>query len=132
MQVGGATFCIINRYNTYSVPSSLLSLMAFKRSVSTTPRSIAFLQYSMGDLMAALKRAGCATRLLIEQRDHTTVPAHTYMQAFADFQPDLVLMIDHHRYKRPDAFVADVPMVCWIQDELPSGGLAINARTEPW
>ncbi len=89
------------------------------RVLCITSRFSTFLQHSIRDLMAALDRAGCATRLLIEQKDHTMVARHAYVEPFAEFQPDLVLMIDHHRHEQADVFIENVPYVCWIQDELP-------------
>ena len=89
------------------------------RVLFITSRYSTFLQHSTRDLAAAMERAGLRTRILIEGKDHASMARQTCMAAFAEFRPDLVVLIDHHRHERPDWFVADVPVVCWIQDALP-------------
>ena len=89
------------------------------RVLAVTSRFTTFLQHSARDLLAAFALAGCRTRLLIEPHDHALLSRQTYMEVFAQFQPDLVVMIDHHRQELPDRFPRNVPFVCWIQDDLP-------------
>jgi len=89
------------------------------RVLCVTCRYTTFLQYSTRDMIAAFERAGMATKLLIEEHDHALLARQTYMKAFAEFKPDLVFVIDHHRHEFPDRYPANVPYVCWIQDELP-------------
>jgi len=89
------------------------------RVLFITSRFTTFLQHSTRDMMAALERAGIATRLLIEEKDHSLLPKHSYLEAIADFRPDMVLVLDHHRHEYPDGFIDNLPFVCWIQDELP-------------
>ncbi len=99
------------------------------RVLCVTSRFTTFLKYSIRDTIEALRRAGLATRLLIEQDDHLTLSPHTYMESFIEFQPDLVLMIDHHRHEQPNAFLPNVPFACWIQDPLPN--LMCRRAAEP-
>lgn len=89
------------------------------RVLCLTSRHTTFLQHSARDLVAALQRAGLPTQLAIEQRDHTALAASVLMRKFAEFQPDLVVVIDHHRWEMPERFISNVPFFCWIQDELP-------------
>ncbi len=89
------------------------------RVLCITSRFTSFLKYSMRDTVDALERAGLTTRLLIEPADHLTLGPHDYLTAFLEFQPDLVLVIDHHRHEQPHALIANVPLACWIQDPLP-------------
>ncbi len=88
------------------------------RILIATSRFTTFLQHSARDLQAAFERAGCATRLVIEERDHDAVPSVGYRRVLCEWQPDLILIIDHHRHHHPDRFIDGVPLVCWIQDEL--------------
>jgi hypothetical protein len=89
------------------------------RVLCITSRFTSFLKYSMRDTVDALERAGLVTRLLIEPADHLALGPHDYLAAFIEFQPDLVLIIDHHRHEQPHAFISNVPFACWIQDPLP-------------
>jgi len=89
------------------------------RVLCVTCRYTTFLQHSTRDMMAAFERAGMVTKLLIEEHDHALLARQTYMKAFAEFKPDLVFVIDHHRHEFPDRYPAEVPYICWIQDELP-------------
>ncbi|HPD30381.1 MAG TPA: glycosyltransferase [Phycisphaerae bacterium] len=90
------------------------------RVLCVTSRFTTFLKYSMRDTVSALEGAGIRTRLLIEAQDHLILGPHAYMETFIEFQPDLVLMIDHHRHEQPNAFINNVPFACWIQDPLPN------------
>ena len=72
----------------------------------------------MRDLQAALGRGGFRTQLVVESRNHTALSGAVTMPYFKAFQPDLVILIDHHRRETPDRFIDNVPFVCWIQDEL--------------
>lgn len=101
-----------NRYASASANHPL-------RVLCMTSRHTTFLQHSTRDLMAALERAGLRAELLIEQRDYTVLTGPVCMRRFAEFRPDLVVVIDHHRHEMPDRFLQNVPFLCWIQDELP-------------
>jgi len=90
------------------------------RVLCVSCRFTTFLQHSTRDFMAALQRAGMKTRLLIEPDDHTLMTREAYMAAAAEFRPDLIFIIDHHRQEFPERYPANVPYVCWIQDELPA------------
>ena len=98
------------------------------RVLCLTSRFTTFLQHSMRDMSAALQRKEYVTRVMIEEKDYALLPAHAYLQAIAEFEPDLILMIDHHRPEYPGRFVEQVPFVCWIQDELPHLYTAEAAR----
>ncbi|MBI4579580.1 MAG: hypothetical protein HY718_07760, partial [Planctomycetes bacterium] len=89
------------------------------RVLCMTCRHTTFLRHSMCDLETALRRAGLRTKFVMESRDHTSMPGAVMMRHFKTFAPDLVLVIDHHRCEMPERFIANVPYVCWIQDELP-------------
>lgn len=88
------------------------------RVLGVTSRFTTFLQHSMRDLLAAFERAGAQTRLLIEEADHFSIPRHHFLATQADFEPDLIVVIDHHRFEYERQFLPNVPYVCWIQDEL--------------
>ena len=89
------------------------------RVLCVTSRHTTFLQHSMRDLQTALDRAGVQTRLLIEASDYTVMSGLVTLRAIQAFKPDLVVVIDHHRYEMAERIVADVPFVCWIQDHMP-------------
>lgn len=90
------------------------------RVLCVTSRFTTFLKHSMRDTAEALQRTGFRTHLLIEEADHFMLSPHAYMESFISFQPDLVLLIDHHRHEQPNAFIPNVPLACWIQDPLPN------------
>jgi len=89
------------------------------RVLLVTSRYTTFLQHATRDLKRAFDKAGLRTRMLVEPHDHALLARRTYLQAFVEFVPDLVVVIDHHRQEYPDRYPAHVPYVCWIQDELP-------------
>lgn len=77
------------------------------------------LQHSTRDADDAFRRLGCQTMVLIEPTPHHGVSRSTMRQALAEFKPDLVFQIDHHRFEHGDIFPAGLPFVNWIQDLLP-------------
>lgn len=87
------------------------------RVLGITSRYTTFLQHSMRDWLEAFARLGHTTRLLIEEADHHVLNNLAQAQTCADFQPDLIVLIDHYR-KEFSAFPADVPCVMWVQDSL--------------
>jgi len=89
------------------------------RILGVTTRYSTFLQHSTRDMMVAFQHAGARTKLLIEPHDHALLTRQTYMKALADFKPDLIFSIDHHRHEFPGRYPANVPYVCWIQDPMP-------------
>jgi Txe/YoeB family toxin of Txe-Axe toxin-antitoxin module len=84
-----------------------------------TSRFTTFLQYSMRDWLASFQRLGHQTRLLIENHDHELCSAQTIARACAEFQPDLVVIIDHYRAEF-GGVPEQIPMVMWVQDALPN------------
>ncbi|HEX4056023.1 MAG TPA: glycosyltransferase [Tepidisphaeraceae bacterium] len=84
-----------------------------------TSRFTTFLQYSMRDWLASFQRLGHQTRMIMEQHDHQACNDLTVAAACADFQPDLVVIIDHHRQELRGV-PEHVPFVMWVQDRLAS------------
>lgn len=89
------------------------------RVLGITSRYTTFLQYSMRDWLAGFEQLGHETRLVIEGKDYEVNTGLTFASACAEFQPDLVVMIDHYRseYK---GLTDSVPFVMWVQDRLPN------------
>ncbi len=89
------------------------------RILGITSRYTTFLQHSMRDWLSAFDRLGHQTRLLIEGEDYQCNNNLVFADVCGEFQPDLVLMIDHYRSEfggLPDA----APCVMWVQDMLPN------------
>ena len=102
------------------------------RILGITSRYTTFLQYSMRDWLAAFEAMGHQTKLVIESADHETMTNLVYARTCAEFQPDLVVLIDHYR-RELEGFPENVPCVMWIQDWLPNitttkAGAAQTAR----
>jgi hypothetical protein len=83
-----------------------------------TCRFTTVLKYSMRDALNALQANGCETRCLIEPNDYSGLNRGQLMFAVRDFEPDLVLMIDHTREQILPG--VDVPFLTWVQDRLPA------------
>jgi hypothetical protein len=97
-----------------------------------TSRFTTFLQYSMRDWLASFERLGHQTRLLIEEHDHEFCNPQAIAGVCAEFQPDLVVIIDHYR-KELGGVPDQVPMAMWAQDYMPNiyrreGGAAQGPR----
>lgn len=89
------------------------------RILLPTCRFSTFVRHSAGDLAAALARAGHEARILIEPDAHSNLSSIAYLRAFAEFEPDLVILFNHPRGMMGDSIPANVPYVCWVQDAMP-------------
>ena len=87
--------------------------------LGVTSRFTTFLQHSMRDWLAAFSRLGHRTRLFIEDHDHEICNGLGIAAACAEFQPDLVVVIDHYRSEL-SGIPPQVPTVMWVQDALPN------------
>ncbi|MCC6908030.1 MAG: hypothetical protein IT430_08835 [Phycisphaerales bacterium] len=103
------------------------------RVLLLTTRFSTVLQHSTRDLAAAFEQLGWATRIPIEPTAYHRNSRRNLLRHLADFQPDLVVQIDHLRHEHRGAFPPQLPFVCWIQDDLPNlmkrdAGAAIGPR----
>jgi hypothetical protein len=89
------------------------------RVLGLTSRYTTFIQYSMRDWLAAFDRLGHTTRLVLEAEDHHLFNNLAVASICVEFEPDLVVAIDHYRQSLsgiPDG----VPVMMWVQDALPT------------
>jgi len=84
-----------------------------------TSRYTTFLQYSMRDWLKSFERLGHTTRLVIEEHDHQMCNTLSIASACSQFQPDLIVIIDHYR-KELGGMPEQAPVVMWVQDALPN------------
>ncbi len=99
--------------------SAMLSSGLPLKVLGVTSRFTTFLQHSMRDWLAAFSRLGHRTRLFIEDHDHEICNGLGIAAACAEFQPDLVVVIDHYRSEL-SGIPPQVPTVMWVQDALPN------------
>jgi hypothetical protein len=78
-----------------------------------------FVKHSAADLAEAFIAMGHDARVLTEPDDHSRLASPAYLRAFAEFRPDLVVLINYTRHHMGQAIVPGVPVVCWIQDAMP-------------
>jgi len=104
-----------DRYERALAPGSSEPL----RVLIPTTRFSTYLQHAARDLAAAFESRGMRAELVIEPDDHARLSSLAFHDRFERFEPDLVMLINYPRSSRAEAFPADVPFVCWIQDEMP-------------
>jgi hypothetical protein len=105
-----------------ATPESISGMLASGKPLKVlgiTSRFTTFLQHSMRDWLAAFGRLGHQTRLVIEQHDHEVCNGLGIAGACADFQPDMVVIIDHYRSEL-SGLPEQIPVVMWVQDALPN------------
>lgn len=90
------------------------------RVLLVTSRFTTFLQYSARDIARAFEHLGAPVRLLIERDDFTAIASRELLETIRDFQPDMVMLLDHLRCEYAGVFPPQLPFVTWIQDMLPS------------
>ncbi len=89
------------------------------RVLGLTCRFSTVLRYSMRDWLHALADNGCQTRLLIEPNNHARITPRAMLAAIADFEPDLLVVIDHTRQGQKAGLPDELPVLTWIQDRMP-------------
>ncbi|MCC7406548.1 MAG: glycosyltransferase family 1 protein [Phycisphaeraceae bacterium] len=119
-------------------PGALAATMAGRgprppRGLLVTSRFTTVLQYAMRDARAALERLGWETRLLIEPSPHHSTTHATIRRHLVDFEPDVVLAIDHLRHEEAELYPQGLLHVCWIQDHLSNlTNTKAGASVGPW
>ena len=102
------------------------------RVLGITSQYTTFLQHSMRDWLAAFKEMGHDVRLVIEEHDHQMLGAFGYARGVLEYQPDLIVVIDHFR-SALGKLPRSIPCVMWVQDRMPhiysaAGGAAQGPR----
>lgn len=77
-----------------------------------------FVRHSAADLAESLRALGHEARILTEPDDFSKLASPAYLRAFAEFEPDLVVLINYTRAHMGAAIPQGVPFVCWIQDRM--------------
>jgi len=89
------------------------------RVLIPTCRYSTFIQHSSADIAEGLRSLGHDAQVLIEPDDQSILSANAYWHAFAEFEPDLVILINYPRCARPNIAPKNVPWVTWLQDAMP-------------
>lgn len=101
------------------------------RVLVPTCRYSTYIKHASADLVAALTALGAESRLLIEPDDHSHLSGVAYLRAIAEFQPDLVVLINYARANINGALASgdspapapiihpNIPYVMWVQDSMP-------------
>lgn len=95
------------------------------RVLVPTCRYSTYIQHSARDLAAAIESLGHRARVLIEPDDHSHLASNAYLKSLAEFEPDLIVLINYSRrnmggtLNAGGVFPAEVPFVAWIQDSMP-------------
>ena len=78
-----------------------------------------FVRHSASDLAAALRSLGHVPTILTEPDPHRVLSRLGYLRAWAETNPDLVLTINHPRWRTSSALPERAVSVCWVQDAMP-------------
>ncbi|MFQ5491636.1 MAG: hypothetical protein ACE5GE_13040, partial [Phycisphaerae bacterium] len=78
-----------------------------------------FLKYSMRDAQAAVERLGHTFRIVTESTLHEKISVTTYHRIMAEFEPDLLFLLDHLRPAFAGIIPDNLPMMTFDQDNLP-------------
>lgn len=97
------------------------------RVLIPTCRFSTFIRHASEDLATALRSLGHEARVLAEPDDSSRLSSLAFHRAFAEFTPDLVVLINYTRANMNSRAGADahpvippnVPYVCWLQDAMP-------------
>ncbi len=89
------------------------------RVLIPTTRYSTFIRHSSADIAAALRDWGCDVRVLDEPDSSSCLTTAGFARAVANFEPDLVILINYTRRLAGAAIPANLPFVCWVQDAMP-------------
>lgn len=89
------------------------------RVLVPTCRYSTYIRHAAADLVSAFEGAGCRARTLIEPDDCSQLSSTAYLRAFAEFKPDLVVLINYTRSNIGAVIPTGVPVVTWVQDAMP-------------
>ncbi|XOV76750.1 MAG: hypothetical protein ACFHWZ_07895 [Phycisphaerales bacterium] len=78
-----------------------------------------FVRHSASDLAEALRSLGHQPTILTEPEPHRVLSRLGYLRAWAETNPDLVLTINHPRWRTSSALPERAVSVCWVQDAMP-------------
>lgn len=87
------------------------------RVLIPTSRFTSYVQHSCQDLAEALRERGCDVRVMLEPDDSSRSSAIACWREYAQWQPDLILAVNHTRGLLPAGAPRGVPFVMWVQDQ---------------
>ncbi len=90
------------------------------RAALLTSMHTSVLQYSIADIATGLEQEGWETSIIIESVPHHCYSIRATLLRLREFQPDVMIQIDHLRREYDDVYPPELPFVCWIQDDLPN------------
>lgn len=89
------------------------------RVLIPTCRYSTFVRHSSADLARSFERAGWRVECFMEPDDGSRFSSIAYLRRLAEFEPDLVVLINYTRTGLGEVFPANLPFVTWIQDAMP-------------
>lgn len=99
------------------------------RILGVTSRFTTVLQYTLRDLLDAFEAAGHSTRLVLEADDSSYFSPLALTAEIEQFDPDLLITVDHLRREYARIIPPTLPMAAWIQDALPNLNCAEAGRS---
>ncbi|MEO1128694.1 MAG: hypothetical protein AAFX05_03185 [Planctomycetota bacterium] len=88
------------------------------RVLMPVSRYSTFVRHAADDLHTAFAAAGHELRILTEPDDHHKLASVAYLRECAEWTPDLIVMINFMRSHLGHVLPANVPCVCWVQDQM--------------
>ncbi len=89
------------------------------RVLIPTCRFSTFVRYSSQDLADAFTAGGHQARVFMEPDEHSSLSSVGYLRQIAEFQPDMIVLINYPRATMGANFPANIPFICWVQDAMP-------------
>jgi hypothetical protein len=84
-----------------------------------TSRFSTFIRFASRDLAEAFEVSGHSAKLIMEPDEFSSFSSVGYLREIAEFQPDLVVLINYPRSTMGASFPSNIPFVCWVQDAMP-------------
>jgi hypothetical protein len=88
------------------------------RVLVPTSRYSTYVRHAAEDLVAAFEELDCEARVAMESGPNSKQSASGHLRPIAEFEPDLIALVNYFRGDLGLAFPEQVPWLCWLQDSM--------------
>lgn len=88
------------------------------RVLVPTSRYSTFVQHAARDLAEAFEVLGCEARVFAEAGPSSRPSTVGYLRSVAEFEPDLIALVNYFRGDAGLPYPDQVPWLCWVQDAM--------------
>ena len=89
------------------------------RVLVPTSRYSTYIRHAAMDLAEAFEGLGCEAQVVMEASPSSRPSAVGHLRPVAEFEPDLIALVNYFRGDAGMPYPEQVPWLCWVQDAMP-------------